>query len=210
MKVNRTRSEFPAPDRIETWESVVPDEWILRKLLESENLNVLMITGRSWDSVVKSAFSFSIIRTYCLCYDWNIHLLILGQDQQQLVRHRHEAESVMRFYGISDLVKYVFNPVKEEILAYYLACDAMLCLEESEDMEVPILLAQYFHLPILGQENSFTSEYVGRNQLLLSDDPAAYAAGLHLIRQNQDTARFLGNTGRAHYDFLKSKQYRRK
>ena len=65
---------------------------------------------------------------------------------------------------------------------------------------MPLAEAQSLHLPILSRAGTAAPETLGPDQLVLPDDPVAFAAGLRVLAQRPDWAAWLQERGRANYE----------
>ena len=80
-------------------------------------------------------------------------------------------------------------------MAYYLGSDMLVCTSEHEGFCVPIIEAQYFGLPIIALSECAVPETIGQNQIVLDKYVEQFAAGIHVLANNQEYKQFLINNG---------------
>jgi glycosyltransferase involved in cell wall biosynthesis len=84
--------------------------------------------------------------------------------------------------GLADAVEITGSVSHEELIAYYNAADAFVCLSNHEGFCVPLLEAMYHRLPIVGYANTAVPETVGGAGLILPNkEPMRVAAAIDRV-----------------------------
>ena len=84
--------------------------------------------------------------------------------------------------GLLDAIDIAGSVSHEELIAYYAASDAFVCLSNHEGFCVPLLEAMYHQLPIVAHTTTAVPETIQGAGLVLPDkDPAWVAAALHRV-----------------------------
>ncbi len=93
--------------------------------------------------------------------------------------------AVVRFaeeLDLGDAVEIAGSVSHEELIAYYAAADAFVCLSNHEGFCVPLLEAMYHGLPIVGYANTAVPETVGGAGLILPNkEPVRVAAAIDRV-----------------------------
>jgi glycosyltransferase involved in cell wall biosynthesis len=123
------------------------------------------------DDLVKS------LATYRRLYDPQARLHIVGGAISETYR-----QAVERFadeLGLADAVEFAGSVSHEELIAYYGAADAFVCLSNHEGFCVPLLEAMYHRVPIVSYRFTAVPETVATAGLVLADkQPARVAAAI--------------------------------
>ncbi len=188
----------PPFNKIEEWDSVIPNENILKQLVESDTINLLWV-GR----VVPNKGhlqAFEIIHRYCICYDKRIKLRIIGKFDKGLEGYNQKIKGFIREHNISSNVEFIGETSDEDLLAYYLGSDLMLCCSQHEGFCVPIIEAQHFGLPVIALKTTAVSETMGKDQVCLDNDCSMFVAAIRVIMRNKNFYHYLCKKGYDNYD----------
>lgn len=189
---------------IEAWRCVVPDEAILKSLMESPVINLLFV-GRIAPHK-GHRFLIDIVRNYVDSYGLNIALYIIGKRDDALFEYYRELDDLVSYNGLEDSIFWVEEVSDREILSYYLGCDFYLNCSEHEGFCVPIVEAQSLCLPVISRRKSAVPETIGAEQLLLENDLQEYSAAIRVLSENDDYRDYLVYMGKRNYEdrFLNS------
>lgn len=185
-------------NKLEEWGKVIPNEEILKELIEDKTKNILFV-GR----VVPNKghlMLLDILNCYRNHYGDNIKLRIIGkffeeiEDYNEIVRNRIEE------YGLDDNIEFIGEVNDSTLMTYYLGSDVMLVCSEHEGFCVPVVEAQFFGLPIVALSECAVPETIGSNQVLLSRNIYEYAAAIKVICENADYKKYLEQAGRKNYE----------
>lgn len=197
--VEKDRVGICAPfNKIEEWNSVIPDEQILSTLIENNTFNIMFV-GRIAPNK-GHLMLLEVIRVYCSYYGSNIKLIIIGKYDEGLPDYNRQIKDRINLYGLESLIELVGEINDQTLMSYYLGSDALLCCSEHEGFCVPIIEAQNFKLPIIALKECAVPETIGRNQILLGREIEEYAAALHKIRTDNNVRNYLINEGRKNYE----------
>ncbi len=188
----------PPFNKIENWNKNIPDEAILKKLVESTELNVLFV-GRVAPNK-GHLLLLDIVRAYCAYYDTNIKLKIIGKFDEGIPGYNNLIKERIQAYGISALVEFVGEITDSTLMSYYLGSDVMVCCSEHEGFCVPVVEAQSFGIPVIALRACAVPETIGNNQLLLSGNPLEFAAALKEIKNNKSAKEMLAYYGKENYE----------
>jgi len=187
----------PPFNKIEQWKNALLHEEILRKLLHSEEVNLLFV-GRIAPNK-GHLFLLEIMKYYCGYYDNKIKLRIIGKFDNGLAKYNNEIEERINKYHLQNNIEFIGEINDAALLSYYLGSDLFICASEHEGFCVPIVEAQYFNLPIIARNSSAIPETLGVNQIILQENPKDYAAAIRLLMDNEDYKHFLRIYGRDNY-----------
>ena len=120
------------------------------------------------------------LATYRRLYDPAARLRLVGgaisEDYQKAV------ERFADELGLGDAVDFAGSVSHEELIAYYAAADAFVCLSNHEGFCVPLLESMYHQVPIVAYTNTAVPETVATAGLVLPDkQPARVAAAIHRV-----------------------------
>ena len=187
----------PPFHKIEDWSEIKPDETILRRLIETNALNVLFV-GRIVPN--KGYLNLlEVVRTYVSCYEEGLHLRIIGKYDNDLLNYNEIIKKQIRKYHLKSMVEFIGETDDSTLLSYYLASDAMLCCSEHEGFFVPGIEAQSLGLPVIAFSESAIPETLGENQLLFDQNVYQCAAALRFIHKNDEGKNFFIRSGIRNY-----------
>jgi glycosyltransferase involved in cell wall biosynthesis len=120
------------------------------------------------------------LAAYRRLYDPKARLHLIGgaiSDEYRLAVERFADE-----LGLLDAVEIAGSVTHEELIAYYTASDAFVCLSNHEGFCVPLLEAMYHRLPIVAYMNSAVPETVQTAGLILPNkEPVRVAAAIDRV-----------------------------
>ncbi len=176
---------------------IQPDGPLLRRLIESQDLN-LLFSGRFAPNKGHELM-VRVVQEYAGRYGRNIRLYIVGKLEPACQPYYDRVQALIAGAGLQDHVLYLGTILDEELLAYYLGCDAYLCCSDHEGFCVPIVEAQYCHLPVVAKAKGAVPETLGPSELLFGESPSAYADALHRLRTDEVFRHQIIRTGYANY-----------
>jgi len=141
------------------------------------------------------------LAAYRRLYDPQARLHIVGsaisEDYQRAV------ERFIDELDLTDAVDWAGSVTHEELIAYYDACDAFVCLSNHEGFCVPLLESMYHRLPIVGWQCTAVPETVQQAGLILPDkEPARVAAALHRVVEDARLRQELANAAAERVDWF--------
>ena len=112
--------------------------------------------------------------------------LILVGNSGGMERYESELRAYAEWLGIAGSVVFPGHIRFEEILTYYRAADAFVCMSEHEGFCVPLVEAMYFGVPIIAYRSTAVPETLGEGGLLLDDkDPELAAAVIDRVIRDE-------------------------
>ena len=93
--------------------------------------------------------------------------------------YRTAVERFAEELGLLDAVEIAGSVTHEELIAYYAAADAFVCLSNHEGFCVPLLEAMYHRLPIVAYTNTAVPETVEGAGLILPNKEPGPGGGGH-------------------------------
>lgn len=187
----------PPFNNTEEWAKTVPDEAILKQLIESDTLNVLFVGRIAPNKGHK--YLLDVIRTYSILYDKKIKLRIIGKFDLLLNLYNGEIRDTIKDYHLNNMIEFVGEINDSTLMAYYLGSDAFLCCSDHEGYCVPIIEAQYFGLPIVAKQEPAVHETMGDNQLEF-DNSKSLAVALRKIKDDERASDYLIQKGRNNFE----------
>lgn len=98
------------------------------------------------------------------------------------VRYMNSLRSMADRLGLGESVEFVGSVRFPEMLAYFRAADAFVCLSEHEGFCVPLIEAMEVGVPVVAYRSSAVTETVASAGVLLDDkDPLTVAAAVHAL-----------------------------
>ena len=188
---------FPPFTNIGQWSAIMPDESILKGLFESQKINLLFVGRIAPNKGHKHLFK--IIKDFHDNYSSDICLYIIGKKDDGLAKYNYELDSMINLLGIEQNIKFIGEINDQLLISYYLGCDFFVCCSEHEGFCVPLLEAQYFHLPIIAMDTSAISETLGSNQVVLSKNILEYSAAIKVLSKDVAAKDFLIENGFYNY-----------
>lgn len=188
----------PPFHKIEQWAKKTPDEDVLKKLITSDEINLLFV-GR----VVPNKghmMLFDILRIFCINYKTNIRLRIIGKFDEGLAGYNKLIQETLNNYGVAGIVEFVGEITDSTLMSYYLGSDIMVCTSEHEGFCVPVVEAQYFGLPVLALRACAVPETIGKDQIILDKEPQKYVAAIHTLFEHPEYQNFLREKALENYN----------
>ena len=120
------------------------------------------------------------LAAYRTLYDKDARLHLVGGAISE--EYQHALERFVDELGLTGAVEFAGSVSHEELIAYYAAADAFVCLSNHEGFCVPLLEAMYHRLPIVAYTNTAVPETVEGAGLILPDkEPARVAAAIDRV-----------------------------
>jgi glycosyltransferase involved in cell wall biosynthesis len=188
---------IPPFNNLEQWKNVAPDEALLKSLLESPTINLLFV-GRMVPNKGHRML-IEIMRDYVSHYDKNIAIYIVGRNDDRLYAYNKALEELIESYGLKSRVFWVREVNDSTLLSYYLGCDFYLNCSDHEGFCVPIVEAQSLCLHVIAKHAGAVPETIGREQVVLNDDPAEYSAAIRILSQNDPYRDYVVKMGLENY-----------
>lgn len=188
---------IPPFNNMEGWKHIVPDEAILKGLMESPIINLLFVGRVAPNKGHK--YLIEILRDYIDHYSSDIAIYVVGKKDDELHTYYKELDDMVALYGLQEKFTWVHEVTDSILLSYFLGCDFYLNCSEHEGFCVPIVEAQALCLPVISRRSSAIPETIGAGQILLGDDVGEYSAAIHILTQNQDYKDYLVQMGQHNY-----------
>ena len=185
-------------NKLEEWSKTVPNEEILRELVESGTKNILFV-GR----VVPNKghlMLLDIIRCYMNYYGNDIKLRIIGKFFDDIEDYTELVKNKIEEYNLKNNIEFIGEINDASLMSYYLGSDVMLVCSDHEGFCVPVVEAQFFGLPIIALNESAVPDTMGKNQLVLGRDVYKFAAAIELITKNEEYQKYLTDKGLENYN----------
>jgi len=190
----------PPFNNIEHWAAVTPHPELLRRLVESQEVNLLFV-GRLVPNKGLD-FLLEIVADYIHRYDRRVALHLVGKRDGQLSAFYAMLDGLVAAHGLEDVVHWHGEVDDDTLLAYYLGTDFYLNCSQHEGFCVPVVEAQSLHLPILARRAGVRSETLRDDQLLLGEDASEYSAAIRVLSRSAQAASraYLRTAGLASYE----------
>ncbi len=187
----------PPLHNITQWSTTLPDENILKGLLENGMTNLLFV-GRVVPNK-NHVFLIDSIHRYSRHFDRNIMLWIVGKKTASLQKYYSEIDAAINCYGLNEHVVFVDECTDHQMLSYYLGCDFFVCASKHEGFCVPLIEAHALRLPVIASPIPAVAETLGANQVSLENDPLAVASAVKELQDRPDFTAFLIEQGIHNY-----------
>jgi glycosyltransferase involved in cell wall biosynthesis len=187
----------PPFHNLEQWKHVVPEEAILKSLMESPGINLLFV-GRVCPHK-GHRLMIEIVSDYVSYYGENISLHIIGKVDEEMHRYTDELDQLVGDYGLENCIVWIREVNDATLLSYYLGCDFYLNCSDHEGFCVPVVEAQSLCLPVICKRTSALPETAGMGQILLDDDVREYSAAIHILAEHDSYRDYLVRMGRENY-----------
>ena len=188
----------PPFHKIEIWSEAVPKEEILKKLLESGQLNLLFV-GRVAPNK-GHLFLIEALYWYCKNFDCNVKLHIIGKFDSGLSGYNDIIEEKIKKYGLRNNIEFIGEIDDSILMSYYLGCDIFVCASEHEGFCVPLIESQFFELPIIALDSTAVGETLGTEQIVLAKSEENFAAAFKVIKDNLYYTKYLREQGKKNYE----------
>jgi glycosyltransferase involved in cell wall biosynthesis len=133
---------------------------------------------------------------YTAMYDYRVRLIILGKIDPGLAVYHDELVRLIKKYRLVDIVTINGAVSFRDLHTYYAASHVFLLMSLHEGFCLPILEAQYHHLPVVALAAGAVSETLGPNQLALDKpDYTQFAAAVHVLHREAGFSRYLSDQG---------------
>lgn len=187
----------PPFNNMSQWLKTVPDEQALRVLLANGVINLLFV-GR----VVPNKghkFLLRVLRDYIDNYSDKIKLHLIGRRYDDFRKYNEEIDADIKMLGLEKHVEFIGEITDSIALTYYLGSDFLVCASEHEGFCLPLIEAQFAHLPVIARRSSAVGETLGENQVVLAENIHEYSAALHILNANREYRKFLIDKGYENY-----------
>ncbi|MBF0474782.1 MAG: glycosyltransferase family 4 protein [Deltaproteobacteria bacterium] len=174
-----------------------PDEETLKYLLEDDRVNLLSVGGVTPDK--GHDFLVRIVKDYCLRYDGNIVLHIIGKKNAGLSRATDHLDHLINEFGLAGRVRFLDDVNDQMLLAFYLGCDCFISGSRHEGFGMRLVEAQSLYLPVIARKLSSVEERLGPGQILLGEDPAEYAKTIRRLARDKEYRTSVIQTGYRNY-----------
>ncbi len=190
----------PPFNKIEEWDTILPDEEILEKLIYKPNINLLFV-GRVVPN--KGHLQMLQVLNYFRSYhNENICLNIIGKTDMALNKYNNIIKQYIIEHKMENSVNIVGEINNAQLAAYYLGSDIYLSCSQHEGFCVPLIEAQYFNLPIIAYNSSAIGETIGENQIVYNDfNYKKMAAAIHVIANKREYYDYLTDNGFKNYKY---------
>lgn len=142
-------------------------------------------------------FLVRVLKAYTEYFNKDIVLHLLGKVDHD--RYYSEIMDLVKEYRLQDNINIVGEVDDSTLFSYYKGCDCFICASDHEGFCVPLIEAQYLGLPVIAKQGSALGETLGPGQLVLGEDPQAYAAAIDLLSKNPEYRDALIAQGRLNY-----------
>jgi len=173
----------PPFSNIEHWRRVVPNEAVLKYLLETTTLHMLFVGRVAPNKGHKMLVD--IMRAYTVRYGYDIALHIVGKRDEALHLYHQEVDDAIAGYALNPHIKWVSEVDDATLLAYYLGSNLYITCSDHEGFCIPIVEAQSLRLPVVAKGAGAVPETIGGKQILLGDDVDQYVDEIRKIWENQ-------------------------
>ncbi len=188
--------------KLHKWKSVIPDEALLRPLLEQQTINVLfvgkLVSQRGYELLIEA------LKVYVDNYGSAIRLYFVDMDVDYLYRYKEELDTLIIGYGLEPFVFFDKNVTDERKAAYYLGCDFFLFASDYEGFYAQVIEAQFFGLPVISVGCEIDTDVYGDGQICVALDKKEIAAAISILRKKRDYYCFLQKKG---FDNVNKKQF---
>jgi glycosyltransferase involved in cell wall biosynthesis len=187
----------PPLHNIEQWSTTLPDEKILKGLLQNGITNLLFV-GRVVPNK-NHLFLIDCMYRYMKHFDRNIKLWIIGKKTASLQKYYKVIDAAINCYGLNGHVVFADECTDRQLLAYYLGCDFFVCASKHEGVCVPLIEAHALRLPVIASPIPAVAETLGNNQVCVENDPLVFASAVNELTNRPDFKTFLIQQGVHNY-----------
>ena len=153
----------------------------IKKILTEFDYVNLLFVGR----IVPNKGHLHLIRTlksYVNFYGTNVRLHLVGEVSPRLGKYYQVLENEIKKYKLGGLIKFHQKVDLKTLHTLYKYSTVFLLLSEHEGFCVPIMEAQYHHLPIVAWDQCAVSETLGSGQFLFQEcNYDAFAIAAHKL-----------------------------
>ena len=187
----------PPFHRINEFEKIQPDLRLLQDLLDGK-INLLFIGRVAPNKGHKHLIN--TVEKYVRYYGYDVRVNIVGGIDPKLIAYYDELTGLVNNAGLNNIISFKKHVSLSELFSYYIGSHAFLLLSEHEGFCVPILEAQYHHLPIIALDRGAVKETLGSEQLCFAEiDYDDLSAAIHLVVTSLDIRMYLAAKGRENY-----------
>jgi glycosyltransferase involved in cell wall biosynthesis len=175
----------------------VPDEGVLKLLMESSHVNLLFVGRIAPNKGHKHLIE--VLRDYTWAYDNNVTVYIIGKEDEGLYRYSEEVKKLVADYKLERQVRWAREVNDSALLSYYLGCDFYINCSDHEGFGIPIVEAQSVGLPVISKRAGAIPETAGTEQLLLGENVEEYSCAIRLLSNNKRYKEHLIREGHINY-----------
>jgi glycosyltransferase involved in cell wall biosynthesis len=157
--------------------AVLPDNGILKQLVSATGVVQALFVGRFAPNK-GHLFLVRVLEEYRRLYGEGLRLFVIGKRDPACSRYYDAIGEAVERIGLQTMFYNLGEVTASQVLAYFLGCDTYLCCSEHEGFCVPVVESQCFCLPVVAKATTAVPETLGPGQILLGDDPEAYARSL--------------------------------
>ena len=191
------KAVVPPFNNVEGWNSITPDNKVLKSLVESNNINLLFVGRIAPNKGHK--FLIKVVKDYIENYDSNICVNFIGKKDDSLRSYNVELTHLIDYYDLNDKVNFTGEVSDNVLLSYYLGSDFFVCCSEHEGFCIPIIEAQFTRLPVIARKAGAVEETLGLNQVVSENDVREYSAGIKVLTENIAYKEFVIENGFKNY-----------
>ena len=185
---------IPPFNSLKDYKNTTPATKIEKTLKEFDSVNLLFV-GR----IAPNKGHLHLIRTlnsYVNFFGTNVRLHLVGEVNPKLGKYYQLLENEIKKYKLGELIKFHKKVDLKTLHTLYQSADVFLLLSEHEGFCVPILEAQYHHLPIIAWDQCAVCETLGKGGLLFQDcDYDAFAVAIHRLTSDKELKHHLIQNG---------------
>ena len=179
---------------LQNFEKATPVKKTQQELKKDEFINLLFV-GR----IVPNKGYLHLIRvlkSYIYFYGTKVCLHLVGGVNLELKKYYKLLEDEIHKYKLGQFIKFHQQIDINALHSFYQSADVFLVLSEHEGFCVPILEAQYHHLPIIAWDQCAVGETLGKGGLLFQDcDYDAFAVAIHRLTSDTNLKHHLIQNG---------------
>ena len=179
------------------WRDTIPNEAVLKFLLETTTLHLLFVGPVAPNKGHKTLIE--ILRGYGSRYGYDIALHMIGKRDEALHTYNQELDEVVSDYLLGPHIKWISEIDDSTLLAHYLGCDLYITCSDHEGFCIPIIEAQSLCLPVVAKGTSAVPETIGEDQVLLEDRIDEYIDEIRKIEEDRTYKGYLIDKGLENY-----------
>jgi glycosyltransferase involved in cell wall biosynthesis len=178
--------------------AVLPDNGILKQLISAAGMVQALFVGRFAPNK-GHLFLVHVLEDYRRLYGEGLRLFVIGKHDPAFSSYYDAIGDAVERRGVQTMFCDMGEVPAPQMLAYFLGCDAYLCCSEHEGFCVPVVESQCFCLPVVAKATTAVPETIGSGQILLADDPEAYAHSLFRLTTDKKHQEQVIAAGRQNY-----------
>ncbi|MCI6913975.1 MAG: glycosyltransferase [Lachnospiraceae bacterium] len=179
----------PPFNKVEEWKTKKPNEQLLDQLLTSDEKNILFVSR-----VAPNKGHLDLVEILRLClinYGVKFHLRIIGKFDDGLQKYNSLIFNKIKENQLDGYIEFIGEVNDSDLLSYFLGSDVYLSYSKHEGFCVPVIEAQYLHLPVIALDACAVKETMGSEQVTLDEKLENYAAAIELICTDSSVKNYL-------------------